>query len=195
MDILGSWLPGEKFMARNYNRNVVGVPLVDLEPFWWNRPWTSALKGRNVLLVHPFEDTIRFQYANRVNLFANRDMLPDFNLKTYRTISSFAGAKTPYVSWFEALEKMCLDISKIDFDIALIGCGAYGMSIGAFIKREMGKRAVHLGGVTQLFFGIKGGRWDSLPRIKSALYNQFWVRPFDSDIVVRPDTIEGGAYW
>ena len=48
-------------------------------------------------------------------------------------------------------------IGKIDFDVALLGCGAYGLPFAASIKR-MGKKAVHLGVATQILFGIKGKR-------------------------------------
>ena len=107
---------------------------------------------------------------------------------------SYLGLETPYKDWFEALEKMKADIAKIDFDISILGCGAYGMSLGAFIKRDMHRRAVCLGGVTQLLFGIKGGRFDVRPRY-AAMYNEAWTRASGAE---RPDNFkvhEGGAYW
>lgn len=71
--------------------------------------------------------------------------------------------------------KNAIRYPKIDFDIALIGCGAYGMPLASFIK-GMGKQAVHLAGWTQILFGIKGKRWDDLPYV-SKFYNNAWVRP------------------
>ncbi len=194
IDVLGAHSPGETEICGS-NATIKGVPLVDLEPFFFERPWMGALRGMKVLAVHPFSDTIQAQYGKRHLLFKDSEMLPDFDLETYRTISSFAGNKVPYKTWFDALNKMCADIAKIDFDVALIGCGAYGMSIGAFVKRELGRKAVHLGGMTQLLFGIKGGRWDNIPKYGNDLYNEHWVRPFDSDKVSQVDTIEGGCYW
>lgn len=47
------------------------------------------------------------------------------------------------------------EISKEDYDICLIGCGAYGFSLAAYVKR-CGKQAIHMGGALQLLFGIKG---------------------------------------
>ena len=195
IDVLGSWLPGEKQLRKFYAEGLKTIPLEDLEPFWSKIPWTSSLAGTKVLVIHPFTDTIRAQYEKRKVLFRDSRMLPDFHLMTYRTVSSFAGNITPYKTWFEALDKMCGDIAEIDFDITLIGCGAYGMSIGAFVKRELKRKAVHLGGATQLFFGIKGGRWDKMPKYCEGLYNEHWVRPFDSDKVRNVKSIEGGCYW
>ncbi len=195
IDVLVSWLPGERQFRRYYNKELKAIPFIDYEPFWHDQPWSSSLKGMKVLVVHPFADTIKSQYARRGLLFRNQNTLPDFELIMYRTISSFAGNGVAFKSWFCALDKMCNDISQIDFDIALIGCGAYGMSIGAFIKRELRRKAMHLGGMTQLLFGIKGGRWDRDPKYSQGLYNEYWVRPFDSDKVKHTDTIEGGCYW
>ena len=194
IDLLGSWCAGETQMKESYCPTMMGIPLSDLEPFWFEHPWPGALAGKKVLVVHPFSDTIQAQYAKRRSLFDNPEMLPDYDLITYRAISSFAGIKTPYATWFDALDKMCTDISKIDFDVALIGCGAYGMSIAAFIKRELRRKAVHLGGASQLFFGIKGHRWKTVPRY-AKLFNEHWTHPLASDTIENRKTIEGGAYW
>ena len=82
---------------------------------------------------------------------------------------------------------------KIDFDVALIGCGAYGMPLAANLKKA-GKQAIHMGGVLQIMFGIKGKRWDSDP-IVSKLYNASWIRPSDSEKPGIANKIEGGCYW
>lgn len=91
--------------------------------------------------------------------------------------------------------KFCEDIPQIDFDIAIIACGAYGMHVGAFIKRNLGKKAFHLCSPTQLLFGIKGRRWDTWPHYSEHFYNEHWVRPFASDTVQSAKTIEGGCCW
>ena len=33
------------------------------EPYYFTDPWSAALKGKRVLVIHPFEDTIKRQYA------------------------------------------------------------------------------------------------------------------------------------
>ena len=55
---------------------------------------------------------------------------------------------------------MVKEIEKKDFDIALIGAGAYGMPLAYKIKK-MGKKAIHIGGSLQCLFGIKGSRWEA----------------------------------
>lgn len=194
IDILGTWNARERFLWRHFFPHAKGVHLGGLDPFFQTNPWTRVLAGKRVLVVHSFTDTIRAQYQKRKLLFENPEMLPSFTLITYRSVMSYLGLKTPYRDWFEALDKMCHDISKIDFDVAILGCGAYGMSIGAFIKSKLRKQAIHLGGVSQLLFGIKGGRWDAMSEY-AALYNDNWTRPFDSERPALYKAHEGGAYW
>ena len=82
---------------------------------------------------------------------------------------------------------------KIDFDVALIGCGAYGFPLAAKLK-QAGKVTILMGGVTQMLFGIKGSRWDTHP-VASKLYNEHWVRPKPKERPVNADTVEGACYW
>lgn len=195
IDLIGRVTPGEKYMSAHFAPKMKAVPFGDLEPFCFENPWSSALKGKKVLVIHPFKDSIEYQYANRQSIFPDSEILPDFDLITYRSVSSFAGNKTSFKTWFHALDAMCEDVSKIDFDIALIGCGAYGLSIGAYIKKKLKKSAIHLGGVLQLLFGIKGRRFEINGEYAQKLYNDSWIRPLESDKVMNTETIEGGCYW
>ena len=194
IDLLACWLAGEKRLQSKYFPLAKGIPLVDLEPFGASPPWTTALENKAVLIVHPFEATIRRQYAKREQLFKDPRVLPFFKLKTYKTVQSLAGNTGRFSTWFDALDHMCREISEIDFDIALIGAGAYGMPLAAHVKR-MGKKAVHMGGATQLLFGIKGGRWDHIPAYSQGLYNDCWTRPLPEDFPPNYKTVEGGSYW
>ena len=76
--------------------------------------------------------------------------MPEFDLQIMRSVQSIAGNTSGFETWFDALAYMEEEIEKRDFDIALLGCGAYGFNLAAHIKR-MGKKAVHLGGFLQLF--------------------------------------------
>lgn len=39
-----------------------------------------------VLVIHPFEDTIKSQYQKREKLFPGTDILPEFELKTLKAV-------------------------------------------------------------------------------------------------------------
>ena len=129
-----------------------------LEPWFADDPWTQALAGKKVLVIHPFDELIQEQYAKREQLFPQKNILPEFKLITLKAVLTIAGSKDErFDTWFDALDYMCSEADKIDFDVAIIGCGAYGYPLAAHIKRS-GKIAIHLGGVTQALFGIKGKR-------------------------------------
>lgn len=193
IDLLGSWLNDEKYLEDEL-RLSKRVVLEDLEPFFASSPWTSVLEGKKVLVVSPFSEQIESQYAKRTKIFDN-GLLPDFELKTIKAIQSIAGEQVDYADWFEALGYMKEQISGHDFDICILGCGAYGLPLAAHVKR-IGKKAVHLGGVTQMLFGIKGRRWEELivwPYMN--LFNEHWVRPSTATRPVEASKVENGCYW
>lgn len=160
VDILGSWLREEQIMIDEYCLKLQKVTLLALEPYWAAKPWTRALEGKNVLVIHPFASLIESQYAEkRELLFQDKRVLPSFELKTLQAVQSIGG-ESDFEDWFEALDWMKNRMDATDYDIALIGCGAYGFPLAAHAKR-MGKQSVHLGGALQLLFGIKGKRWEN----------------------------------
>ncbi len=205
IDILGSFQYQEKFMP--LKNNIVKLQLETLYPFYVERPWSRVLKNKRVLVIHPFEDTIRSQYKRRKDLFENEDVLPEFELITIKAVQSIADSTVPFNSWFEALDYMKRKIDDVDFDICLLGCGAYGLPLAAYVK-SIGKQAVHLGGGLQLLFGIKGKRWTEQydewwnvrpgQRINTnyrPLFNDSWVFPLDDERPTGAKKVENGCYW
>lgn len=192
LDIFASWRWEETTVLPDYSKNVIA--LGDLEPFFSSSPWTRALAGRKVLVIHPFVKAIEYQYSRREYLFANSNILPNFTLKTYQPfyVGVRENADGTY-DFFRNLECMKKEISEIDFDIALIAAGPFGFSLAAEIKRNK-KQAIVVGGVLQILFGIKGNRWDSSPEY-SKLYNEYWIRPGDETKTKNFIKIDGGCYW
>lgn len=158
-------------------------------PYDIDNPWTKALEGKKVLVIHPFEDSIRENFKIREKLFSNPDVLPEFELITLKAVQSIADESPEYSTWFEALEYMERRIDEIDFDVALIGAGAYGFPLGAYIK-SIGKKAVHIGGMLQLLFGIKGKAWNKL-----GIYNEYWTSPKETEKPKGYKSVEAGRYW
>jgi hypothetical protein len=184
---------------RIVERYCPGVKLVQHEAVnsvLWADPWTQELAGKVVLVVHPFAKTIESQYrTRRTLLFDNPKILPEFELRTLAAVQSSAGNECGFASWFEALEHMRECIAATEFDVALIGAGAYGLPLAAAVK-EMGRQAVHLGGATQLLFGIRGRRWEvESPDDIAPLFNEHWVRPSAEETPEDSGLVEGGCYW
>lgn len=169
-----------------------------LEPWFCpDNPWTKALEGKKVLVIHPFAETIRKQYAKRKEIFPqNEAYLPDFDLKVLKAVQTQAGERDArFANWFEALEYMHEQTRNIDFDVALIGCGAYGYPLASMIKKD-GRQAIHLGGVLQVLFGIKGRRWDDDKiSVVRDMYNEAWTYPDTTETPKDATKIEGGCYW
>lgn len=165
-----------------------------IEPWRCKEPWTAALKGKKVLVIHPFDESVRSQYQKRELLFPGTDVLPEFELKTLKAVQTIAGeVDERFKTWFEALEYMYEEAMKIDFDVAIIGCGAYGLPLAAKLKTS-GKQAIHMGGATQIFFGIKGRRWVDNPRAGIA-FNDAWVYPKKSETPKNCEIVENHCYW
>lgn len=201
VNILGSWLYEESVLS-SYMPNIQKVSLLNLEPFWSDRPWSRVLQGKKVLVIHPFAETIKKQYCKRELLFKNKEILPNFDLKTLRAVQSLGGTNQ-FNNWFEALDWMKNEMDKIDYEICLIGCGAYGLPLAAHAKRK-GKKAFHMGGSLQLLFGIRGKRWEnpnygskSLKRTGAYLdlINEYWCKPNDAEKPLNANNIENGCYW
>ena len=119
--------------------------------------------------------------------------MPNFQLITLKSVQSIAGEKTDFNTWFDALDSMKKKIDDIDFDISIIGCGAYGLPLASYIK-SIGKQAIHLGGATQILFGIKGKRWEERSDFV-VLFNEFWKNPDNSEIPRNSHNVENGCYW
>lgn len=184
----------DDYMIDKYIPDAKITFLNHIEPWRTKNPWTRALKGKKVLVIHPFEDTIIQQYSKRDKLFDNNKVLPEFQLYTLKAVQTLAGNKdSRFDNWFQALEYMYNEAMKIDFDIAIIGCGAYGMPLAAMLKKA-GKQAIHMGGATQILFGIKGRRWVDNPRC-GVKFNDYWVYPNDSEKPSNSNIVENNCYW
>ena len=194
IDFIGVWFNFyENIVCQRFCPDAYLLPLRSIEPYYSANPWSKSLENKKVLVIHPFQESIESQYKKRKLLFANKDVLPDFELITLKAVQSIAKSKAGFETWFDAYEHMCAEVKKIDFDIAIIGAGAYGLPL-SFYAKSLGKKAIHMGGATQILFGIKGKRWDQ-HEVISKLYNEHWVRPLPSE---RPDQyykIEEGCYW
>lgn len=186
----------EEFLIADWLKNRHFISKETFDGFYeQEHPWTSALRGKRILVVHPFAETIESQYVNnRSRLFTNPEVLPEFaSLQTIKAVQSIAGNSVGFDSWFDALDWMKNKINKCNFDIALLGCGAYAMPLAAHIKR-MGKKAVHMGGILQFLFGIKSIRYEENPDTAQYI-NDYFVYPSEADKPKNADLVEGGCYW
>jgi hypothetical protein len=170
------------------------INMRDLEPYFSARPWSRALKGKRVLVISPFVDSIQKQYARRMELWDHPDILPAFELMTLRAPFS-AGLVPPPQStdWLKALEKMKNEMDGMDYDVVLVGAGAFSLPLAVHAK-EQGKVGIHLGGSLQILFGIVGKRWKEIKDFKRFI-KPSWRSPSPQETPNKCTLIEGGCYW
>jgi hypothetical protein len=173
------WIKNFPNIKEFFNLGVVGH----------DQNWIKSLENKRILVVHPFKATIEKQMKRRRKL----GILPKMkSLEVIQAVQTIAEERDKrFKTWFDALAYMKKEIDKKDFDIALIGCGAYGLPLAAHVKRR-GKQAIHVGGALQLFFGIRGKRWENSKDIKM---NKDWINPLEEDVPLQGKKVEGGCYW
>lgn len=195
-DYLGMMLwKDEEYIMLNTKDLKGCFPSGILDPIYMNdNKWLEALEHKKVLVVSPFAQSINEQYKKREKLFKGKDILKEFDLKVLQAVQSIGGKGAEgYDTWFDALDSMKKKIDEVDFDIALLGCGAYGVPLGSYIK-SIQKQAVYVGGCLQLMFGILGRRWENSEYVKEYV-NDNWIRPLSQE---KPDcykAVEEGCYW
>lgn len=206
VDIHATWeLYMEDYIVSQYEKDSVVTRWGHIAPYYNRRengdlPWTHALKGKKVLVINPFAESILKQYKeNREHLFEKiydaDNILPEFELKVLKAVQTVAEEKdSRFATWFEALDWMIDECKKIDFDIALVGCGAYGYLLASAIKK-MGKSAIQTCGSTQMMFGILGSRWENDKRLMNEVVNEYWIHPSDNEVPASAKNVEGGCYW
>lgn len=196
VDLMGVWFnPLEDYMLKKYAPKAIYCALTGLEPYFFSQPWSKALQGKRVLVIHPFADSILKQYASvREELFENKSVLPCFDLRTIKAVQTIAGQQdSRFSTWFDAMDYLENAAFEKDFDIAILGCGAYGFPLAARLKKA-GKVAIHLGGATQMLFGVKGTRWEKMP-IFNSIINSKWVYPQEEERPLGAKKIEDACYW
>ena len=88
-----------------------------------------------------------------------------------------------------------MDKVKDLFDVALLSCGGYGILILDYLTK-IGKSAIYVGGVLQMYFGIYGRRWMVENKdILNIFLNKHWSRPKDSEKPKNYKSIESGCYF
>jgi hypothetical protein len=198
-DFVAAWNNGlaefERRLILSSNSKSTLIDLCALEPFYSGIPWSQFLKDKNVLVISPFTKTIEQQYKQREKLWKNPLVLPSFNLITlyHPTSKGISGDRNKYGTWLEMVDDLKQKMTSINYDVCIVGTGASSLPLCAHAKLS-GKQSIHLGGPTQILFGIKGKRWDEAPNI-NVFYNDTWTRPSAEEIPEGFKKIEAGCYW
>lgn len=150
-----------------------------IESMCYFQSFFSKLNNKKILIISPFENEIKQQLKVKDELFTmiNNFKYPTFTkveyINTFLTTNSY---DMPHNNIMETFEYYTKQLNDKDFDIALLICGAYAYPFANYIKNVLQKSCIHIGGIGQLFFGIKGGRYLT-PYFKQFM-NDKWIYPF-----------------
>ena len=189
-----------KSIQNNFSKqyNLPQIHSRSLEPFYammeGETPWTHALKGKKVLIINPFVESFRKQRDAGFEIFKDKRMFQEGQeFVWYKSYQTIAGNHL-HNDWYETYQLMCIDIANLDFDIALLGCGGYGLPLCNFIKTKLQKQAIYIGGGLQLMFGVMGQRWEKHTMWKKIIQENdtTFIRPSDDEICMNHTNIENG---
>jgi len=193
------YVENQNFYKNNFNVNQIHSRV--LEPFYLLEqnviPWTHYLKNKKILIINPFIKSFKKQLNNDFQIFKDKRLF-DKNQQFvfYKNYQTIAGNHI-HNDWYETFNLMCEDIKNIDFDIALLGCGGYGLPLCHYIKTELNKSAIYIGGGLQLLFGVFGNRWENTEFWKKIIKENDckFIRPCEDEICKNANNIENGCYW
>ena len=162
-----------------------------LEPYYYKESWMSAMKGKRILIVHPF--SLESQVPRLNNIFPH-PWFEDCTFIFFKPPVTFVGNHEGK-DWQEHYNASMSELQKIhDFDIALVAAGGYGMLISDFIYTTLGKSVMYIRVALQIFFGVIGKRWFENQEIL-AMMNDNWIRPIQGDKPANFTAVEKGCYW
>tara|TARA_R110000824_G_scaffold108705_1_gene256029 strand:- start:707 stop:1531 length:825 start_codon:yes stop_codon:yes gene_type:complete len=181
---------------QDYFVNELGMEEIhnrSLEPYYVlqekETPWTWSLQNKRVLIISPFIDSFKKQLKNGFEIIEGVKMFcEDQRFVWYKPYNTSAGNHI-HSNWEETFEIMERDILELDFDVALVSCGGYGLPICKSI-RDSNRSAIYIGGGLQLLFGVLGSRWES----NEMFQTQAWIRPSKEELPPHPERVEGGCY-
>ena len=140
--------------------------------------FSDGLEGKRVLVVSPFGRSIVANYPNRRGFFPGY-RYPEFELSVVNTPITYAGLPDEFYlddDWFQTADRLKNEVTNAEFDVALLACGTYAMPLGLHIRDKLRKKAIYVGGVLQLYFGIMG-RW---------YQNEFFTKQMSVEKFIHP---------
>jgi len=162
------------------------------EYIYANKIWTTALRGKKILIVSSFVKSIKAQ-IEKGEIYP-KELFPECEFVYIKPPQT--NGKHISLEWDRELELFNERLAKIgEYDIALVSAGGYGNLIVNHIYNQ-GKSAIYVGGVLQTYFGIIGNRW--LEEKSSAIKmfkNERWIRPLEEERPPGWQDIESSAYW
>lgn len=172
-----------------------------IEPFYQIEkniiPFTHYLNDKKILIISPFIDSFIEQMDKQFKIYKNTNIfLPKQKFVYYKSLNTSAGNRIEnHANWMHTYLQMIKEIKELDFDVALVSCGGYGLPICNYIKEHMKKSSIYVGGGLQLFFGVIGNRWLSDPAWRQRIFESpsEFIRPKETQ--KNSEKVENSCYY
>ena len=191
----------QRFFMEKYALKSITVNILDPNNYCLEniKTWTNYLLGKKVLVINPFVASMQKQLSSGFQMFRGKKKNIFKKNQEFIFYKSFQTSAGNYIhkNWLETYNIMCEDINKLDFDIALLGCGGYGLPLCNYIYSDLKKSAIYIGGAIQLLFGVMGARWENSDYWKKIIKenNTKFIRPSKEEQMKNQTAVEGGCYW
>jgi hypothetical protein len=182
------------FVTTNFQKPKFDALALDIFHSIASDPWTLALRGKRVLIISPFAESFKEKVSIREKIYGI-DLFPECELLFIKPPQT--QGTNPSREFDVELKEFVGELEKIKdtFDIALCSCGGYGNLVCSELF-DMGKSAIYVGGVLQMYFGVYGARWlRERPDVMRLYMNEHWSRPKVEEKPEGFKAIEGSCYW
>jgi hypothetical protein len=208
---LGVWDGGMYKQAEDYYKYLEGAykkqcfMAQSLEPFYYMDDeayrFDKILAGAKIAIISSHKASIESQIReNRLGGLFEKPILPlgassDFTvIKPPVQLGESSDGRSWREHFEEFKERVRRELTEKRYDIVFVSCGGYGMPISDFIYTELKTSVIYVGGPLQLYFGVRGKRWETNPKIKG-YFREGWIDVKKEDIPVGVHHVEGGCYW
>lgn len=200
-DIYADWEPWGNVYQKSQDtiqnickKDTISAWVFDIFNYIHSNPWTNSLKGKRILLISPFEESLKTQIPKREKIYGI-DLFPE---------CTFTIIKPPQTQGQETSKEFDIELELFfktlgeltdEYDVALVSAGGYGTLICDYIYTN-GKSAIYVGGVLQMYFGIYGQRWlRERKEILNLYLNNHWLRPMVNEKPKDYTNVKGSCYW
>ena len=162
------------------------LPYIE-DPAWWIQNIILEYRG-TIGIVSYFKKDIELQLSKMDKIWGREIKKKFIVVKSENTITGNE-VDDHWLQTFNKLKKRVKN--EKEPGLWLLSCGCYGLALCEDIKNRGGK-AIYVGGLLQLLFGIRGKRWDDREEVKRN-YNEYWVYP--SERPKNAENVESACYW
>lgn len=147
----------------------------------------DEIETQEINVISYFKNDIESQLKN-MNKIWNKNINKKFII--HKSQNTIKGNEVDS-GWTETFEKLCDSLGNVKNKLFFVSCGCYGLPVCDYIKTNGGK-AIYIGGIMQLLFGLRGKRWDDRNEVKKH-FNKFWKYPIEKPKGF--NRVEDGCYW